>query len=132
MDDDVVEYIWKYHRDLLTPAEVSADNRLMLLGAGEPPDPSAGLPPDALAFASRYAEKSRRQVEEILRRDPALNSPEVLALVEGGEAAFRRRVAERVLREHAGLALNRCPRCGGLCRTPKSKQCFRCGHSWRT
>jgi hypothetical protein len=129
--DEVAEYIWKYHRDLLTPAEIRADNRLMLLGAGEPSAPSADLPPELLMFANRYAERTRQQVEQFLSEDQLLNAPEVLTLLEDGEVAFRRRMAERILRDHADMALNRCPKCEGLCRTPKSKQCFRCGHKWR-
>jgi hypothetical protein len=46
-------------------------------------------------------------------------------------AGVRRRVAERVLRDHADdVVLNRCPRCDGLCRTPQARQCFRCNQSW--
>jgi hypothetical protein len=46
-------------------------------------------------------------------------------------AAARRQVVERVLREHtAEVVFNRCPKCEGLCRTPKAHQCFRCGHAW--
>jgi hypothetical protein len=46
-------------------------------------------------------------------------------------AAVRRQVVERILREHAAdVVLNRCPRCDGLCRTPRARQCFRCNHSW--
>lgn len=40
-------------------------------------------------------------------------------------------VAERILREHAAeVFVNRCPRCDSLCRTPRAKQCFECGHAW--
>src|ERR1700746_1691361 len=31
--------------------------------------------------------------------------------------------ASRILRDHPDLALNLCPKCGTLCKTPKSRQC---------
>jgi hypothetical protein len=31
----------------------------------------------------------------------------------------------------AAVVLNRSPKCDGLCRTPRARQCARCMHSWR-
>jgi hypothetical protein len=64
--------------------------------------------------------------------DPDEPGPVVRQLLADGPIEFKRRVAQRILREHGdAVFLNLCPRCRGLCRTPKALQCFRCGHSWR-
>ncbi|PTL82146.1 hypothetical protein [Vitiosangium sp. GDMCC 1.1324] len=56
-----------------------------------------------------------------------------LKLLEGGKDALLRAIEQRLLAEHpAHPAVNRCPRCGGLARTPQAKQCRHCGHSWRS
>jgi hypothetical protein len=58
------------------------------------------------------------------------DDPEVLALTAGGMAGFRARAAARILREHAAeVFLNTCPRCGGLCRTPRARLCVHSGHA---
>jgi hypothetical protein len=58
-------------------------------------------------------------------------NPEVVALTRGGRDTFHETVAERIAREHADeVYFHHCPQCGGLCRTPKARQCFRCQHRW--
>jgi len=57
--------------------------------------------------------------------------PHVQELAAGGLDAFLIRAGERILREHPHeVVLNRCPKCGGLTRTPTAKLCLHCGYSW--
>ena len=57
--------------------------------------------------------------------------PEVLALASGGWEAFLERAATRILRDHGPeIYMNRCPRCGEVTVTPRSKQCRYCRHDW--
>ncbi|MDR6238778.1 hypothetical protein [Aureibacter tunicatorum] len=56
------------------------------------------------------------------------DDPRVLDLLKDGDLAFRRRVAERIYKEHFDeLERNLCPKCGGIARTPFAKQCRYCG-----
>jgi hypothetical protein len=55
-----------------------------------------------------------------------------LALLAGGRGALGARLEARLLAEHPGeVLINRCPKCGGVARTPQAKQCRFCHHSWR-
>lgn len=70
-------------------------------------------------------------MRELLLREWVSKDPEVLQLLEGGSEQFFVNVSQRILREHpAEVFLNRCPRCGGLARTPQAKQCRHCFFSW--
>lgn len=105
--DDLSLYIFTHYELLLTPAEREAHFGIGLFAVNGP------YGPVPRSFASMSEEAEVRQLAAL------------------GEVEFRRRVVERILREYASeVVLNRCPRCEGLCRTPRAKQCFRCGHSW--
>ncbi|UKN02699.1 transposase [Paracrocinitomix mangrovi] len=57
--------------------------------------------------------------------------PEVLELLREGFDQFKLNTAKRILNEHSkNVFLNYCPKCGGLARTPKARQCRHCGHKW--
>jgi hypothetical protein len=58
--------------------------------------------------------------------------PELIELVNrDGYVAVMMAAAERVVRDHPDRKiLLHCGRCGALCRTPKSQQCFDCGYDW--
>ena len=57
--------------------------------------------------------------------------PEVLQLVSSGGEAFFENTAARIQRDHGSeIYLNRCPRCGQVTVTPRSKQCRYCRHDW--
>lgn len=44
---------------------------------------------------------------------------------------FRKRVVTRIYNENINeLDLNRCPKCNGIARTPKARQCRYCKHDW--
>ena len=48
-----------------------------------------------------------------------------------GESAFQKRACEQLLTNHPSeIAINRCPRCTRIVRTPEAKQCLWCGHDW--
>ena len=56
---------------------------------------------------------------------------EILRLLKDGVDEFRKRVAARITCEHFdGIAYNYCPKCNQLARTPLSKQCRYCYHTW--
>jgi hypothetical protein len=57
----------------------------------------------------------------------------VVALAAKGRDWFRRDVAQRIVEQHREeIAFNYCPKCGGLCRTPKAQQCPHCKHHWHS
>jgi hypothetical protein len=56
---------------------------------------------------------------------------DVLELLKDGYANFIMKTAERIYRDHKNeLEFNSCPKCNGIARTPKAKQCRFCGHDW--
>ena len=51
--------------------------------------------------------------------------------LENGIDQHKIKIAERVLADNRNeLFFNNCPKCGQLARTPKSKQCRKCGYDW--
>jgi acetyl-CoA carboxylase biotin carboxylase subunit len=46
-------------------------------------------------------------------------------------AAEMTRARDRVLRDN-DIVLNKCPRCGELCLTPRARACLDCGHTWHS
>lgn len=57
--------------------------------------------------------------------------PNILAMTADGYQALKRRVVERIWREHRDmLNLNLCPRCNKITRTPEAKQCRFCHYDW--
>lgn len=88
------------------------------------------------AYKSVMAERKIEDAESpetkrILRRFWVSGGPRVVSLLAGGPEAFFREARDRVLREHPDeVFLNYCPRCGGLARTPRARQCRRCFLSW--
>jgi hypothetical protein len=50
-----------------------------------------------------------------------------------GELAFYGKVTKRIMKAHSkDIILNRCPKCGSLCRTPSARLCPnpKCNHTW--
>lgn len=68
---------------------------------------------------------------DFLRKTYVSSEPEVLHLLADGAAAFRARVRDRIIAEHADkVHLNRCPKCRSLARTPEACLCPSCNHTW--
>ena len=59
------------------------------------------------------------------------DSEEIQALIARGYEAFKKKVVERIYKEHKDeLSLNYCPKCGKITRTPLARQCRFCFHQW--
>ena len=84
------------------------------------------------AIAQQKAEHASPRMGEIIKaRYGRCDDPEVVAALSDGVDVFRRRVRQRILREHPEkVFINRCPKCNRVVRTPKAKLCLWCGHSW--
>ncbi len=78
------------------------------------------------------AETWRQGKVSFYREQGLLSSdPSVTELLSDGYDAFIQRTAERIHAEESEeVFYNNCPSCGALARTPQSKQCRHCGHSW--
>ena len=59
------------------------------------------------------------------------DNPETNELVDLGQEEALKQIVQRVLKEHGINLINLCPKCGGLARTPLTKQCRHCAHNWR-
>ena len=110
-EGELAKYVWAHYPKLFTPVEaktwwaVFAEDKQSL---GHGPIPQI-----------------------IWKRHGLTDDPKVAAELAGGTEAFRRRAAQRVLRDHPGeIVVNRCPRCNGIARTPQARQCFWCGFDW--
>lgn len=108
--DAVTHYVFRHYSFLLTETEslawltVSVEARATAYG-----------PPTA----------------DFLRKTYVSSEPEVLRLLADGAAAFRARVRDRIIAEHADkVHLNRCPKCAALARTPEACLCPSCNHTW--
>jgi hypothetical protein len=76
--------------------------------------------------AQEEAVETSKPIRELLSTDS-----EVKELAARGWDAFVLRTAERIYHEHHDeIFFNECPRCGGLAKTPKAKQCQHCHHDW--
>ncbi|UZR98710.1 hypothetical protein [Chondrinema litorale] len=76
-----------------------------------------------------YKDKLKKMADAYERNTST--NPKVLELLKNGIQEFQRRASERIFNEHFDeLNLNRCPKCNGITRTPKAKQCRYCQHNW--
>ncbi|HEV7302206.1 MAG TPA: hypothetical protein VGN72_22905 [Tepidisphaeraceae bacterium] len=99
--NDLIDYLMQHFGQFVSVDENHAFYRYVMYGPRDPGPPN----PD----------------------DPEEPGRAVRQLLADGPVEFKRRIAERILREHGeAVFLNLCPGCGGLCRTPKALQCFRC------
>ena len=111
-DEDAVltRYVWAQCHGYMTDFEQACAKAI--LGR----EKAATLEPGALR-------------ELIVRHWATPRDPAVLAALEQGHDAFRAAVRDRVMRDHPE-AIARCPRCAGLLRTPRARQCMWCLHDW--
>lgn len=124
MDSQTAAYIIKYFPRLMSIEERSAWWHHFAMSKIE--QIPAGL-------EGKEAETWQRSKIDFYR-DQGMISQEsaVVKLLEDGYDAYVLAAAERIYGESPEeVYLNRCPNCGELARTPQSKQCRHCGHSWR-
>lgn len=59
------------------------------------------------------------------------SDPRILDMIADGREALKKRIVERIWDQHKHeLALNLCPLCGKITRSPKARQCRFCFHNW--
>ena len=104
MDLFEADYAGNYHRDRMTVAERNEDIRLH-------------QQIKAVARSTKYVGK-------------IAHGPQVLRDVYDEWRSLRLTVANRILRGNLECILNRCPKCGSLCRSPRAKQCRSCHFDW--
>jgi hypothetical protein len=120
METEIAQYVFTYYRHLMTRQERLAHRHLVTT---------------AKAMGGRTDAGSQTEARKT-NKNPFLlewfsSDPEVLRLASEGLDVFVERVAQRILDEHRDeVRFNNCPKCGGLTRTPKARQCRFCGFDW--
>ncbi|HEV3168144.1 MAG TPA: hypothetical protein VGZ22_29340 [Isosphaeraceae bacterium] len=111
-DESLTNYVLKHYAHLMTPLE----SRVMRAIQAEE---------KARVVQSKEMESSIRT------RWGRTPDEEVAQALEAGAGPFRRGVRERLFRERsADIAINRCPACQRIVRTPSARQCLWCGYDW--
>lgn len=105
-EEHLTWYVINYYGGLMTKAEWLAYRNFLVDGKVR-----AGYSPELL--------------------EDRTSDPEALSLMSDGIEVFMLRVCERILHEHKDrVILNCCPKCGGLAKTPKARQCHWCFYAW--
>jgi hypothetical protein len=112
------KYVFHNYGHLMTPTEALAFRHL------------GGTMKATLGRSDRAAQEEVKNGSTPLRRWLS-DDPEALLLARDGYDAFVLQTGQRILNDNRGLILlNYCPRCGGLARTPKARQCRFCRNDW--
>ena len=85
------------------------------------------------AFAKDKADASSspRMAKTLIDKWGSENNPDVVKALEEGVDAFRRRVRERILKDHESeIFINRCLQCNKIVMTPRAQMCLWCNFSW--
>lgn len=87
---------------------------------------------DRAALTREKAAASNSEVmrQKLMKRWGLADDPTVNSALSAGWEPFRRSVCIRILLEHGGAIINRCPRCRRVVKTPRAQQCLWCGHDW--
>ncbi len=117
--DRLTAYIFKHYATLLTDEERALQRLHIAKGKSWGAAIRGGLQPEKL--------ESFFRVDNLPKRFPALAKRLETSTV----AAEMIRARDRVLRDN-DIVLNKCPRCGELCLTPKARACVDCGHTWHS
>jgi hypothetical protein len=121
-DRDITLYVVRWYGNLMTPVEKRAMNHLYSTMKAAPMKSDIQAQSEDEKAAGRY-----RSFADLISDDA-----DVLHLTEGGFEGFTERTSARILDESRHLIFfNRCPKCGGLARTPTARQCRYCAHEWR-
>src|SRR5690242_20056031 len=125
--DEQHAYVISYFNHLMNGKEKQAYGHLVAALK----DPEQRLF-DAIAWEESRGNSVPEPVKSYMAwRRSLSDDPEVLQFTSGGLDAFLRRTARRTLAEDRDkVFLNKCPSCGALARTPRARQCRRCGHDW--
>lgn len=111
MDQEIIDYIFRFYSHLFTEKEQEAYHHH--------------------ENAKHIDETNKSRIAFLKQKKLISTDPEVLELLKDGETAFKKRTAERVLRDtYYQVFINKCKRCGKLTRTPKARQCRYCNHRW--
>jgi len=104
-DTALTDYVWFNYSRLMTGAEVWGHK------AAASPNPELNA-----SYARYFGKEAWAQMVEAYK---------------DGRDVFRRRVRDRVLREHSQtVKINRCPNCNCILKTPQARQCLWCGADW--
>jgi len=82
-----------------------------------------------------YMSKTASESMHTMMRQKGWISEEqvILDMIADGPHELKRRVVERIWREHKHvLPLNLCPKCNLIARTPQARQCRFCKHDWHS
>ena len=118
MGADEAKYVFHNYMNLMTPKEAQAFRHI------------GGTMKATMGRSDVAAQEEVKRGSDHLRTWLS-DDPEVLLLARDGYDAFVSRTGQRILRDNQDrIVLNYCPRCNGLARTPKARQCRFCGHDW--
>jgi len=118
MDSNEARYVFVYHRHLMTEQEWRAYRHLH--GTMK-----------ATGRSDAAAQEEAKGTPAPWFREQLSDDPQVLFLARDGFEAFMERTAQRIRDEHGDdIVMNRCPRCGGVARTPQARQCRFCRYDW--
>ncbi|MFN7915267.1 MAG: hypothetical protein U0Q55_08000 [Vicinamibacterales bacterium] len=118
-DEDLARYVFNNYGWLMTVQEARAQYTFIADAMSRTPG------------AARRLALLEQQIARISGEPMRTTDPEALALMRDGLEAFIKTTSARILRDHQDtVVLNHCPRCGGLARTPRAKQCRWCFHTW--
>ena len=113
--DELTRYVYRHLSHLLTAEELAADRAYHVCAK----------------YVAGYSNEILRQfgLPDVKAEYPNL----MRRLAEHGFAEVMHAAALRVVREHSDQnILHTCPKCGGLCLTPKAQCCFKCGFDWHS
>ena len=125
----LADYIFKYQRGLLDPAELTGDYLAILRMKST----------NAMLMEHRLCREQDRIGPDTWKigMTNLTDSPDTdLATLDLDTArqlwiALRRRAAQRILdTDRENLEVARCPKCERVLNTPKAQQCFVCDHDW--
>jgi hypothetical protein len=118
LNRELIDYILRYHRHLMTDIERQAEIHLVIT---------------LKRTLGRTDVAAQEEARKSMLDDPSglSDDRDVLLLAKDGYEAFQTRTAKRILQEYGEQRiLKGCPKCGELLRTPTARQCRFCNYDW--